>query len=151
MTSTQTQRTLYEQDRVAWLDDTVTKLKQKRFDAIDIDCLIEEIQGLAGRDRRELESRLELLLSHLLKRLYVGSVNDYRGWELTIREQRKQIQALLKQSPSLRNYLIEVFPHVWAAALCDLQEDYPQTQFPAQWQYSSDIDILLNEKFWESD
>jgi hypothetical protein len=150
MTQAQTQKTLYEQDLVAWFDDTVAKLKQKRFDEIDVDSLVEEVEGLAGRDRRELENRLNVLLVHLLKRLYVGSLNDYRGWELTIREQRKQIQTLLKQSPSLRNSLIEVFPDVWQSALSEIQEDYPKTQFPDEWQYSTEIDVLLNEKFWES-
>jgi hypothetical protein len=57
--------------------------------------LIEEIEGLAGRDKRELESRLEVLLSHLLKRIYVKSENDIGGWELTIREQRNQLKKIL--------------------------------------------------------
>jgi hypothetical protein len=144
----QLQKTLYEQDLAAWCQDTVSKLKQKRFDQIDIDSLVEEIEGLAGRDRRELENRLEVLLSHLLKRLYVDSLNEYRGWELTIREQRKQIQRLLKQSPSLRNTLTEVFPDVWKTALSELREDYPQSQFPDAWAFSTDIDVLLSEKFW---
>ena len=75
---------LYQQDLVAWYEDTVAKLKAGDFQEIDIDSLIEEIEGLAGRDRRELESRLEVLLTHLLKRLYVESPSDYRGWELTV-------------------------------------------------------------------
>jgi Domain of unknown function DUF29 len=150
MTQAKTQTALYDQDFVAWLDDTVIKLKQQRFEEIDLDSLIEEIEGLAKRDRRELETRLKVLLAHLLKRLYVGSMSDYRGWELTIREQRQQIQSLLKQSPSLRNYLLKVFPDAWEAALSDLREDYPGTQFPDEWQYSTDIDVLLHDKFWES-
>jgi len=149
MTSFETQKPSYEQDLVAWYDDMIAKLRLHRFDEIDIDNLIEEIEGLAGRDRRELESRLQVLLAHLLKRLYVGSINDYRGWELTIREQRQQIKSILKQSPSLGNYFVKVFPDVWQSTITDLQEDYPNTQFPDEWQYSTEIDVLLNEKFWE--
>lgn len=148
-------QTLYQQDLVAWCDDTVSKLKAGSFVEIDIDSLIEEIEGLAGRDRRELESRLEVLLNHLLKRLYIDSPDDYRGWELTIsdsvrheREQRRQLQRLLKQSPSLRTYWIEVFPELWANALSDAREDYPQIEFPDQWKLSREIDVLLNERFW---
>ncbi|MBD2078910.1 DUF29 domain-containing protein [Leptolyngbya sp. FACHB-17] len=150
MTQIQAQKTLYQQDLVAWLDDTVIKLKQRHFEEIDIDSLIEEIEGLAGRDRRELKNRLEVLLNHLLKRLYVYSPDDYRGWELTIREQRKQLKLLLEQSPSLRKYLIAAFPDAWKSALLDLREDYPKTQFPDEWQYSSEIDVLLHDKFWDS-
>ncbi|MBW4613180.1 MAG: DUF29 domain-containing protein [Desmonostoc vinosum HA7617-LM4] len=148
MTQTQSQKTLYKQDLVAWFDDTVAKLKERRFDEIDIDSLVEEIEGLAGRDKRELESRLEVLLCHVLKRIYVESPNDYRGWELTIREQRRRIQRLLKQSPSLRNHLNQNFSEIWQNALSDTREDYPQSQFPDAWMFSTEIDDLLSEKYW---
>ncbi|MBW4646804.1 MAG: DUF29 domain-containing protein [Goleter apudmare HA4340-LM2] len=150
MTETHTQKTLYHQDLVAWLDDTAIKLKQRRFEDIDIDSLIEEIEGLAGRDRRELKNRLVVLLNHLIKRLYVDLPNDYRGWELAIREQRRQLTDLLEQSPSLRNYWIEIFPTAWKTALSDTREDYSQFQLPDEWQFSSDINALLNEKFWKN-
>jgi hypothetical protein len=95
-----------------------------------------------------LESRVEVLLNHLLKRLYVASPNDYRGWELTIREQRRQLQKLLKQSPSLRQHWLEAFPELWENALSDAREDYPQTVFPDRWPRSTDLDTLLSEKVW---
>ena len=73
---------------------------------IDVDDLIEEIEDLRRSYRDELESRLDVLLSHIFKRLYVPLANDYNGWERTIREQRKQIRRRLEQSPSLKNYLM---------------------------------------------
>jgi hypothetical protein len=63
--------------------------------------LIEEIEGLAGRDRRELKNLIRVLLAHLLKRIYVKSPDNYRGWEIMIREQRQQLRDLLEQSPGL--------------------------------------------------
>jgi Domain of unknown function DUF29 len=150
MTPAQTQKMLYERDLVAWLDDTAIKLTQRLFNDIDVDSLIEEIESLAGRDRREVASRLEVLLSYLLKRLYVDLPNDHRGWELTIREQRRQLQLLLNQSPSLRNYLTEVFSEAWETVSVDLREDYPNISFPDEWEFSKDVDVLLSEKFWES-
>lgn len=150
MTPAQLQKTLYEQDLVAWLDDTAIKLKQRLFNDIDVDSLIEEIESLAGRDRREVANRLEVLLSHLLKRLYIHSPHDYRGWELTIREQRRQLQRLFKQSPSLQNYFTEVFSEAWETAISDLREDYSNASFPDEWEFSADVDTLLSEKFWES-
>ena len=140
--------TLYQQDLVAWYDDTVAKLKAGHFAALDIEALIEEVEGLAGRDRRELESRVEVLLNHLLKRLYVASPADYRGWELTIREQRRQLQKLLQQSPSLRQHWLKTFTALWDNALSDAREDYPQTVFPDCWPGSTDLDALLSEKVW---
>lgn len=46
-------RNLYEQDLMAWYEDTIAKLKTRNFNEINIDKLIEEIEGLAGRDRRD--------------------------------------------------------------------------------------------------
>jgi Domain of unknown function DUF29 len=149
VTQTQIQKTLYARDLVAWLDETALKLKQRQFDEIDIDSLIEEIEGLAGRDRRELKNRLIVLLSHLIKRLYVDLPDDYRGWELTIREQRRQLSDLLEQSPSLRNYWVEVFPAAWETALLETKEEHPQAQLPDRWMFITEIGAFLSEKFWD--
>jgi hypothetical protein len=141
-------QTLYQQDLVAWCDDTVAKLKLGNFHEIDIDSLIEEIKGLAGRDRRELKSRLRVLLAHLLKRIYIESPDNYRGWEVTIREQRQQLLDLLEQSPSLRNEFTMLFPQCWTEASAMVLDDYPQTALPTAWELSREIDALLSEKFW---
>lgn len=140
--------TLYQRDFVAWCENTVTKLKAHAIEALDFDSLIEEIEGLAGRDRRELESRLLVLLEHLLKRLYVCSSYDYNGWQNTIKEQRRELRLLLKQSPSLRNYFIQVFDDAWQEALKQVRRDYPEVQFPEQWHFSREVEALLDEEFW---
>ncbi|WP_265576181.1 DUF29 domain-containing protein [Gloeocapsopsis crepidinum] len=133
---------------MAWYEDTIAKLKTGNFSNIDINKLIEEIEGLAGRDRREFKSRLRVLLAHLLKRIYVNSPDDYRGWEITVRSQRQQLLDLLEQSPSLRNYFAEIFTKCWNDARTEVTEDYPQTEFPSEWTFSYEIDTLLNKKFW---
>lgn len=141
-------KALYNRDLNLWFLETIALLKERDFENIDLDNLIEELEGLAGRDRRELESRLGVLLSHLLKRLYVTSSNDYRGWQSTIREQQRQLKLLLKQSPSLRNYFIEVFSEAWNDALLEVRQDYPQVQFPDEWQYNRDVESILSKEFW---
>jgi hypothetical protein len=75
MVKTTHPRSFYEQDLMAWYEDTITKLKTENFSDIDINRLIEEIEGLAGRDQHELKSCLRVLLAHLLKRIYVNSPN----------------------------------------------------------------------------
>ncbi|NJL49534.1 MAG: DUF29 domain-containing protein [Leptolyngbyaceae cyanobacterium SM2_5_2] len=142
---------LYERDFVAWCEETIAKLKAHDLESLDLDSLIEEIEGLAGRDRRELESRLQVLLEHLLKRLYVSSPYDHRGWQNTIHEQRRELRLLLKQSPSLRNYLTNVFDEAWQNALTQVKRDYAKELFPDQWPFSGDIDALLDNQFWLAD
>jgi hypothetical protein len=141
-------RKLYESDYLLWIQETIAKLRAKDFERVDFDSLIEEIEDLGRSYRDELESRLDVLLSHILKRLYVPLANDYNGWERTIREQRKQIRRRLEKSPSLKNYLSEIFDNIWEDALKEVREDYPQYDFPDVWQFNRDIDTLLNDNFW---
>jgi Domain of unknown function DUF29 len=149
MLSTTAKGTLYERDLQVWFTDTIAKIKLKEFDSIDWEHVIEEIEGLAGRDRAEVQSRLRGLLAHMLKRLYVDSSYDYLGWENTIREQRRQLETLLEQSPSLRGFLDDVLLKEWQKALTDVRHEYPKTLFPDRWQFKFDIDTLLSEEFWE--
>ncbi|WP_339327825.1 DUF29 family protein [Anabaena catenula] len=85
---------------------------------------------------------------HLLKRIYVNSEYDHRGWEVTIREQRRQLRILLKQSPSLQQYFTAVLDQAWEDALMEVREDYPQIEFPDVWQYLSVKLKTLNQVGW---
>ncbi len=149
MTQALPQTSLYDRDFVAWCDDAVAKLKAGQLAEIDLENLIEEIEGLAGRDRREVRSRLDVLLAHLLKRIYVENFADWRGWENTIHEQRRELRILLEQSPSLRNHFIQSFDSSWQSALGNLRINYPEVQFPDIWPFSREIEALLSERFWQ--
>lgn len=149
MTQTPTKFSLYDRDPYLWIEDAIARLRVRDFQGLDVVHLIEELEILAGRDRAEIESRLGVLLAHLLKRLYVNRDYDYRGWEITIREQRRHLRITLQQSPSLKRFFVEAFDRAWQDALAEVREDYPQSVFPDQWQFSQDIDILLTTKFWE--
>jgi hypothetical protein len=63
--------------------------------------LAEEIESLGKRDLRELESRMTVLLVHLLKWEYQNERRS-RSWRSTIDEQRERIKRILADSPSLR-------------------------------------------------
>jgi len=80
---------LYDCDLNLWLETAIAQLKAGDLKSLDIENLIEELEGLAGRDRRELKSRLSTLIEHLLKRCYVKSEYDYAGWVETIRSYSK--------------------------------------------------------------
>jgi len=141
-------KALYEQDLQRWFEDTIAKLKARKLDELDIDHLIEEMEGWAGRDRREVRNRLKVLLAHLLKRIYIDSTYDNRGWELRIQEQRDQLQELLKQSPSLRQYVETVFDDAWQSALTSVQSEYRKVPFPDRWPANRSIETILSEEFW---
>lgn len=91
----------YEQDFYAWTQRTAEMLRARRFDEADIEHVAEEIEDMGRRDVRELNSRMRVLLVHLLK-WQVQPDQRSGSWPGTISAQRQELDALLDQSPSLR-------------------------------------------------
>ena len=99
---------LYEQDFYLWTKAIIQHLKENRFNEIDIPNLIAEIESIGRSEKRELKSRLIVLLMHLLKWHYQPEKRS-ESWRSTITEQRICIELLLEDSPSLRPLFTEVF------------------------------------------
>ncbi|MBJ7899146.1 MAG: DUF29 family protein [Cyanobacteria bacterium RI_101] len=95
---------LYDADFNLWIEETAKSLKAGNFGALDLENLIEEIEAMGRSDKREIKTRLIVLLMHLLKCQYQPQ-KQTASWIATINEQRRQIKAVLKDSPSLKPYL----------------------------------------------
>jgi len=48
---------LYEQDLFAWTQQQVNLLTHQRWHELDVENLIDELEGMARRDRREMINR----------------------------------------------------------------------------------------------
>ncbi len=142
--------TLYEKDILLWVEDTVGKLKKHDFENLDIKNLIEEVESLGISQKKELISRLMVLLEHLLKRLYVDSPYDYNGWERTIRNQRAEIDLLISQVPSLQSRWEISFNDAWKRALLKVKKEYQKVSFPEECPFEQTIETILNEDIWEN-
>lgn len=154
MTQTITKKTsLYDLDLNLWLETAIAQLKTGNLQDLDIENLIEELEGLAGRDRRELKNRLTTLIEHLLKRCYVKSEYDYAGWQTTIVRTRIKIRDIFRQSPSLKNYANspELFQQSFEDALSIVRSEvgYKSVEFPDSWKFNQDIESMLSINFWE--
>ncbi|SPF41519.1 conserved hypothetical protein [Candidatus Sulfopaludibacter sp. SbA4] len=107
---------LYEADFYRWTQETSDRLRRGEFGEIDLVTLVEEVEDLGRREKNALESRLSVLICHLLKwDLQPGKRS--KSWQATIALQRSRIERLLKQSPSLRPYLREVLPEAYTEAV----------------------------------
>ena len=108
----------YESDIIAWAQEQVRLLKAGQFDALDIEHIADEIEDVGKSEQRELESRMAVLLSQLLKWQYQP---ERRGssWQRTIKEQRKAIARRIAKTPSLKADLqdAEWWESVWGDAL----------------------------------
>ncbi len=98
----------YREDFHAWALQNAQLLREGRLEDIDIANIAEELEDMGGSKERELESRLGVLLAHLLKWVYQP---ERRGnsWQATIEEQRRRIERLLRKNPSLKSKLDECF------------------------------------------
>ncbi len=129
----------YEQDFVAWAAETAHLLLERRFDEIDIDSLAEEVDAMAKRDRRELESRVAVVLLHLLKWRY--QPNQRSGsWQSTMRTQRRDLRQLLRQSPSLKREVAEAVKDAYPDARDDAASETGLSvkTFPSECPFSSE-------------
>jgi hypothetical protein len=107
---------LYEDDFVAWTEQTASLLRRSQFAAIDADHLAEEIEDMGKRDLREANSRLRVLLVHLLKLRHQPEKRS-RSSGTTMVTQRQELADLLQQSPSVRPKLAAGLAATYSAAV----------------------------------
>jgi hypothetical protein len=123
----------YETDFYAWTVEQARLLRGGELSAIDTANIAEEIESLGRSDRRELKSRLIILIVHLLKWEKQANLRS-KSWSATIREQRRKIEELLQESPSLRPFVAEVLGEAYREAAEDAGEEtgLATTEFAAE-------------------
>ena len=142
-----TNQALYQKDFYHWIEQTVDLLKQNRLSEIDTDILIDELESMGKRDRRELLSRLVILLAHLLKWQYQVEHRS-SSWRGSIVEQRYQIQKQLEDSPSLSNQLSNLLTKAYpdALKLAQAETGIKQQLFPNNCHY--ELTQILDDDFY---
>src|SRR5260370_7643141 len=99
----------YDEDFYAWTQEQATLLRSGQFSQVDIENVAEELESMGRSDKRQIDSRLEVLLTHLLK-CQVQVLLRSPGWSGTIRGQRRRIQNLLQEPPSFPPLFLHRFP-----------------------------------------
>lgn len=140
-------QSLYDRDFNLWIQEHILLLKEARFNEIDTVHLVEELEDMGKRDKRELKSRLRVLIAHLLKWQFQP---EGRGisWESSINEQRLEIIYLLKDMPSLKSLIDSSVMEIYADAVDWASDEtkLAQTVFPVQCLFSQEQ--LLDKKFF---
>lgn len=106
---------LYERDETAWLEAMVDLLRAGAHEELDFDNLREYLTDMAKRDRREVDSRLTVLLAHVLKWIHQPDRRS-RSWRLSIIEQRQELSRLAGRGV-LRNHAETALADVYADAV----------------------------------
>jgi len=105
----------YDTDFYAWTQDTAQAIRERRWSDLDTENLLEEIESMGKSERRGIESRLEILLSHLLKRQYQADKHT-GSWDMTIKEQRLKVSQLFEENPTLRGRAEELIQRAYKIA-----------------------------------
>jgi hypothetical protein len=110
-------KTLYEVDDSLWLEETIAILKEQRFDALDLDNLIEELEDLGSEKKHRVASFLQQIIRHCLLVQYWTKERPYnRGhWRSEIVNFRNQLKRYL--TSNLRNYLDSEFINIYRESL----------------------------------
>jgi hypothetical protein len=106
---------LYEQDFALWIEEQVELLRTGALDRLDLPNLIDEIESMGRSDRRKIENNLVVIIKHLLKYEFQPAKRS-RSWLASIREHRRRVLQIVRDSPSLRGHLAHEFPLLYPEA-----------------------------------
>ena len=137
---------LYDEDFAAWTAETARLLRARRLAEVDLEYVAEEIEDMGKSQAREMESRLTVLLVHLLK-WKLQPAKRSRGWRSTLDTQRVELRRLFRQSPSLRRRLPESLPEVYRDAVraAGIQTGLTARSFPRDCPFS--VEQVLDNDF----
>jgi hypothetical protein len=140
----------YEEDFYAWTLEQAKLLRSGDFSKIDALNVAEEIESVGRRDRRELADRLENLIGELLKwRCQPGA--RCGDWRSAILQRRFEIEHIIEDSPSLRQFATVSLAEVYSDARERVIETVGllQPDFPAQCPFT--LDQVLSHSFVPED
>ena len=137
--------TLYQADETAWLETMARLISEHRIDELDYEHLGEYLADMARRDRREVSSRLAILLVHLLKWQFQPEKRT-GSWRSTILEQKSELRLLL-ESGTLRNHAIESLAGAYqdARERAAAETGLSLGTFPSGW--STSVDDLISREW----
>ena len=137
----------YEKDIVAWANEQARLLRAGLFSQLDIEHIAEEIEDVGKSERRELKSRMAVLLAHLLKWQYQPSRRG-NSWQRTIKVQRKGVIHCLTETPSLKPELQDPnwWEQVWDDAIAGVLKEVELDGIPEICPWTAEE--ILSDEFW---
>jgi hypothetical protein len=109
-----TPKALYDDDFYVWSQRQAELLRARRYDELDLEHLIEEVEDLGGALKRSVRSRVRTIIEHLLKLQHSPAVEPRPGWRDTIRTRRNDL--LDDLTPTLRRDLEQELEELYARA-----------------------------------
>ena len=137
----------YESDVVAWANEQAAFIRAGRFDMLDLEHIADEIEDVGKSELRELESRMTVLLAHLLKWQFQPTHQGI-SWKVTIKTQRNNITRRLQKTPSLKSTIgaDDFWLEIWDDAVDIATKETGISGFPESCPW--DFEQIMNPDFW---
>jgi predicted DNA-binding ribbon-helix-helix protein len=139
-------RTRYEDDLYTWVQEQVAFLRAGRVDALDLEHIAEELEGVSKSEFAKLQSALRVLVMHMLK---WDQQPEHRtpSWIFSIREQRRRYGRVLQDNPGLKPRIHEALGNAYPDARDWASDEthLPPDEFPSECPYT--WDDILNRPF----
>jgi Domain of unknown function DUF29 len=103
---------LYERDFYVWTETQAELLRKRQFEALDLDDLIEEVEGLGDAKKSAVLNNASVVIEHLLKLQLSPARDPRRSWAESIVEHRTRLEIDL--TPRLRQILDQELPRIYA-------------------------------------
>lgn len=111
---------LYDEDFYVWTERQAELLRARRFDDLDLDNLIDEVEALGRSEKNAVLSNAGVVIEHLLKLQHSPAKEPRAGWRATVREHRRRLRREL--TPRLRQILDDELPDLYAEVRADTAE-----------------------------
>ncbi|ACD66878.1 MAG TPA: DUF29 domain-containing protein [Sulfurihydrogenibium sp.] len=109
---------LYEKDFYQWITENIELLKNKEFDLVDWENVIEELESIKRSELRSVISFMAVILEHLYKWENFKENNSMgNGWVRSINTSIIQLKELFDNSPSLKRKAKEEIDLAWKSAV----------------------------------
>ena len=125
----------YEADFYAWANQQAELLRQQQGNHLDWMNLAEEIEAMGRSEKRQLATRLEVIIMHLLKWHYQPNLRS-QSWQLTIQEQRLRLGKLLQENPSLKPIVSDIILSAYPLAVINAKREAGLSNYPKDCRYS---------------
>jgi hypothetical protein len=108
---------LYDADFYVWALDQAQLLRARRFETLDLETLIEEVEGLADTKLSAVLNAARVVMEHLLKLQHSPPTDPRNLWRASVREHRRRLQTDL--TPRIEQILARELLRFYAMARDD--------------------------------
>ena len=148
-------KSLNDTDFTKWVQLTVKQLREKDFENLDLENLIDEVESLIYEQKKWITDSLITVLTYSMKRMFLDLPERFHDWERYVFRAQLDIKRDVANNETILEYWDDMFDHAWDISLIRLEadfkthEEFERSLYPKNWQLAKDYGTLVKQDFWE--